>query len=93
MNHFERAIDTHKSGAACGPDGLSLDLIKRLKGPIARFLHLVYHSSMKVGRFLTNLKHALVAGVFKSGDKSIAANYHPIFLTNHLGKLLEKIVR
>ena len=39
------------------------------------------------------MKHAMVSGVFKSGDKSIAANYRPISLTNHLGKLMEKVVR
>ena len=90
---FEKVIDSLKIGAACGPDGLSADLIKRLRDPIARFLHVIYHSSMKVGRFPANLKHALVAGIFKAGDKSMAANYRPISLTNHLGKLLEKVVR
>ena len=90
---FEKVIDSLKLGAACGPDGLSSDLIKRLRNPIARFLQKIYHSSMEVGRFPSNLKHALVAGIFKSGDKSVAANYRPISLTNHLGKLLEKIVR
>ena len=90
---FEKVIDSLKLGAACGPDGLSSDLIKRLRNPIARFLQRIYLSSMEVGRFPSNLKHALVAGIFKTGDKSVAANYRPISLTNHLGKLLEKIVR
>ena len=41
VGDFEEAIDSLKLGAACGPDGLSSDLIKRLKGPLARFLHIV----------------------------------------------------
>ena len=55
---FEKMIDTLKLGASCGPDGLSAEAIKRLRTPIARFLHLIFHSSMKVGRFPENLKHA-----------------------------------
>ena len=62
---FEKAIDSLKLGATCGPDGLTSNIIKRRRGPIARFLHLIYKSSMEIGRFLSNLKHALVAGVFK----------------------------
>ena len=87
---FEKMIDSLKLGAAVGPDGLSTEAIKRLKAPIARFLHLIFHTSMRLGRFPNNLKHALVVGIFKSGDKSLAANYRPISLTNHVGKIWRK---
>ena len=62
---FEKMIDSLKLGAAMGPDGLSTEAIKRLKTPIARFLHLIFHTSMKLGRFPSNLKHALVVGISK----------------------------
>ena len=90
---FEKAIDSLKYGAVSGPEGWSVELIKRLKYPTARLLHLVYYTSLKNGRFPNNMKHAMVSGVFKSGYKILAANYRPISLTNHMGKLIEKVVR
>ena len=90
---FCKEIEGLPSGSACGPDRLSSDLIKRLKYPIARFLALIYRTSLKEGRFPENLKYAYVVGVFKGGEKTTPANYRPISLTNHVSKLLEKVVR
>ena len=93
VEEFEKLIDELPNNAACGPDGLSADLIKKLKYPVAKFLHIIFATSLKAGRFPSNLKHAYIAGVFKSGCKSDAANYRPISLTNHISKLLEKVAR
>ena len=48
---------------------------------------------MKRGRFPRNQKNGYVAGIFESGPKDVAANYRPIVLTNHISKLLERVVR
>ena len=93
VEDFEEAIDELSMNAACGPDGLSAELIKKLKYPVARFLHLIFKTSLKDGKFPTNLKHAYIAGIFKSGNKSEPANYRPISLTNHISKLMERVVR
>lgn len=61
MNDFEKVIDSLKPGAASGLDGLSSHIIKRLRDPMARYLQLIYKTFMEVGRFRSNLKHALVA--------------------------------
>ena len=71
MNHSEedfcKEIESLSSRSACGPDGWSSDLIKRLKYPIARFLKSIYEKSMEEGRFPDNLKHAYVVGIFSTG--------------------------
>ena len=54
---FCKEIDSLSCGFACGPDGWSSDLIKRLKYPIARFLKSIYDKSIEEGRFSNNLKH------------------------------------
>jgi hypothetical protein len=36
---------------------------------------------------------AYVTPLFKGGDKSVAANYRPVALTNHITKAFEKIVK
>ena len=40
-----------------------------------------------------NLKNGYMAEVYKSGPNEIAANYSPIALTNHISKILERVVR
>ena len=60
---------------------------------VIRFLALIYRTSLKEGRFPENFKYAYVVGVFKGGEKTTPANYRHISLTNHVSKLLEKVVR
>ena len=45
------------------------------------------------GNFASNLKHAIITGIFKSGDRAMAKNYRPIALTSHISKVMERIVR
>jgi hypothetical protein len=40
---------------------------------------------------VTHVAH--VTAIFKSGDKSDAANYRPVSLTNHITKAFEKIIK
>ena len=64
------AIDEISNGAASGPDGWSLALIKGMKHIKAKFLYMICCTSMKEGHFPTNLKNSYVDGVYKSGPKS-----------------------
>ena len=90
---FEKAIEAIPSRAACGPDGWTVPLVKGLKSPLSKLLALVFRKSQSKGAFSTILKSTYVMGIFKSGDKTIAANYPPIALTSHLSKILERVVR
>ena len=87
------AIDSLDNGAVCGPNGWKALMIKRLKIPLARFLTVILRTSLREGRFPTNLKNAFITGIFKCGEKDEAANYHPIALTSHISKIMEKVIR
>ena len=56
---FEKAIDKLLINAACGPDGISTNLIKRLKYPMAKFLAKLYLKTWKNGNFPSVLKRPL----------------------------------
>ena len=81
------------ASVAWGPDGISAEVIKRVKYSVARLLCLIFWICIKEGKFQTNLKHAYMAATFKSGDKYDPENFLPIFLTIHFSKPMEKIIR
>ena len=69
MSDFEKAINKLPLNAACGPDGISTNLIKRLKYPMARFLARLYWKTWKNGNFPSALKKAFIIGIFKGNEK------------------------
>ena len=90
---FLKAIESIPNKASCGPDGWSATLIKNIKHPLSRFLARIFRKTMNKGKFPEILKHTFIIGIFKSGDRTAAANYRPIALTSHLSKILERVVR
>ena len=62
------AIDEISNGAACGPNGWSLALIKGMKHIIAKFIYIIYCTSIKEGHFPMNLKNGYMAEVYESGQ-------------------------
>ena len=73
-----KAIDKHKPNAACGDDGVSARLIKRLKLPITTIISHIFRKSMRTGSFPSILKNAVIIGIFKNGDKKETKNYWQI---------------
>ena len=81
-----------KPGKAAGPDRLKPRLLQELCTEIAPVLQIIFERSLQTGKIPSDWSKALVAPIFKKGDKSSAANYRPISLTCILCKVLEHII-
>ena len=81
-----------KPGKAAGPDKLKPRLLQELCNEIAPVLQIIFERSLQTGKIPSDWRKALVAPIFKKGDKSSAANYRPISLTCILCKVLEHII-
>jgi len=79
-----RNLKPHK---ATGPDGLPARLLKETASEIAPAVSLLFQVSLDQGKVPASWKVALIAPVFKKGNRSSAANYRPISLTSILCKL------
>ena len=77
---FEKIIDKLPWNAACGPDGITTNLIKRFKFQMSKFLAILYWKSWGAGNFPKALKKAFIIGIHKRGEKYMAKNYWPISL-------------
>ena len=77
---------------AAGPDNLKPLLLKELRDEIAQIIKVIFDKSLQTGTLPIEWLTANVMPVFKTGDKSLAANYRPISLTCILCKLLEQIL-
>ena len=81
-----------KPGKASGPDKLKPRLLQELCNENAPVLQIIFERSLQTGKIPSDWSKALVAQIFKKGDKSSAANYRPISLTCILCKVLEHII-
>ncbi|XP_072030539.1 uncharacterized protein [Amphiura filiformis] len=84
-----RNLKPHK---ASGPDGVPAKLLKEVAEEIAPAVTLLFQASLDQGTVPSTWKEAVIVPIFKKGDRSSAANYRPISLTNILCKLCEHIV-
>ena len=84
-----RNLKPHK---ATGPDGLPARLLKETASEIAPAVSLLFQVSLDQGKVPASWKVALIAPVFKKGNRSSAANYRPISLTSISCKLCEHII-
>ena len=80
-----------KPGKAASPDKLKPLLLQELCNEIAPILQIIFERSLQTGKIPSDWSKALVAPIFKKGDKSSAANYRPISLTCILCKVLEHL--
>ena len=67
-------------------------MLQELCNEIAPVLQIIFERSLQTGKIPSDWSKALVAPIFKKGDKSSAANYRPISLTCILCKVLEHII-
>ena len=62
-------------------------IVNVIKYPLTHIINL----SLRTGYIHPRLKEAKVIPLFKSGDKDLFTNHHPISLLNAISKLLEKV--
>ena len=57
------------------------------------FIHKLIRTSLDETDVPLILRLALIAPIYKGGDRSSPAEYRPIALTSHLCKIIEKVIR
>ena len=89
----EKAIRSLKANKTGGVDDLDSSLIKQSMAGLVKPLKILYEKSMKEGEVPEEWKEANITAIFKKGSKKEPANYRPVSLTSHVGKILEKIIK
>jgi len=82
-------LDMHK---ACGPDRIYPRLLKETAHNVAPMLTMLYQASLKQHKVPLDWKKALVAPVFKKGNRASPSNYRPISLTCIPCKIFEHVI-
>lgn len=75
-------------------NGLSNFILKQISDYILIPLeHNIFNLALVKGSFPNIFKQTLIVLIFKSGDKNVCSNYHPISLTFTLSKILENVLK
>ena len=77
---------------ASGPDKISPKVLNELAEEVSPHLTSIFNTSLETGRIPHQWKTALVAPIFKKGDRHSAANYRPVSLTSICCKVCEHII-
>lgn len=83
-----------KGKKSAGPDGIQAILLQKL--PRKGFAHLlqIYNCCFRLNIFPTRWQTAIMTPLLKPGkDPTVPSSYRPISLLDHMGKLLEKVIR
>ena len=84
-----KSLNPHK---VAGPDQFKPIVLQTLHAELAPILQVIFQKSLDSGKLPHIWKEANVSPIFRKGEKSDPANYHPISLTCVLCKVLEHIV-
>ena len=60
---------------------------------MVNFLVKLFQESLDQADVPDNMLLALIAPIYKGGDRSQPKNYRPVALTSHLSKTLERVIR
>ena len=67
-------------------------ILKELSDSISYPLSLIFQDCIQSGIIPQQWKDAIIAPIFKNGDRSLTKNYRPVSLTSVICKVLEKII-
>jgi hypothetical protein len=83
------SLNAHK---ATGPDSIPGRLLKETAKEITPALTFIFQASINQSKIPSDWKTAIVAPVFKKGDRGQPSNYRPISLTSICCKIMEHII-
>ena len=86
------AIKTISQNYSGGPDEFPAILLKQCSKSLAHPLQLLDNASLKTCEIQIDLKQAIISPIYKGGSRDLPKNYHPVALTSHLIKILDKIL-
>jgi exonuclease III len=89
---LENAIKELNSTSSAGPDGFPAILLKKCSSILCTPLLILWRASLDEGRVPNSLKQAIIAPIYKGGDRGSPSNYRPIALTSHIVKVFEKVI-
>ena len=93
---FLSPVAGHLSGlngsSDAGPDGIHLYMLRACSEALTLPLYLLFVRSLNEGVLPTLWKTAIVAPLFKSGNRCDSLNYHPVSLTSVCCKVSERII-
>ncbi|VVC36760.1 Reverse transcriptase domain [Cinara cedri] len=88
-----KIITDTNNDSAPGPDGISINVIKKLKDFISFILEKTFNRILKEGIIPDSFKNSLISPIYKGkGSKSDFMNYRPISLLNAFSKIFEKAI-
>ena len=91
-NDIEKAIKELKDNSSAGPDGFPAIFLRKCASVLCTPLLIIWRASLNEGIVPNLLKQAIIAPIYKGGDRGCPSNYRPIALTSHIVKLFEKVV-
>ena len=87
-----KVIADHDSSHACGPDCISVVVLKNCEPEISHILAEIFKMRLQESCFPNCWKVLSVAHVFKNvGERSAAKNYRPVSLLSAVSKIFEKL--
>ncbi|KAG1671988.1 hypothetical protein FOA52_013361 [Chlamydomonas sp. UWO 241] len=88
-----RAAATHsKPGTAPGPDGIPVDVWRKLGEPVFVLLAAVFTAVGATGETPPGFLDGVVASIYKAKDAADAANYHPLTMLSSGYRILAKML-
>ena len=76
---------------AAGPDLIPDRMLNMLAPELAPIVHAIFTQSLDTGELPRDWSLANVAPIFKKGNRVLAKNYRPVYLTCITGKVLNTL--
>ena len=87
------AMKSIDASSSPGPDEIPSIIYNNYSEELAYPATKIWRLSLNTGRMPEGTILAIIAPIYKEGDKSMPSNYRPIALTNHLTKIFERLLR